>query len=60
MQLLLIVYVRSTCTGLAATSSPATPPPTTRPSGLAKDTLIPPDRLFLIPPLVIVSQNVPA
>ena len=34
-----------TWTGLAATRRPATPPPTTRPSGLARDTLIPPDRL---------------
>lgn len=39
-----------TCTGLAATNKPATPPPTTRPSGLAKETLMPPD-LFLIPPV---------
>lgn len=39
-----------TCTGLAATNSPATPPPTTRPSGLANETLIPPD-LLLVPPL---------
>jgi hypothetical protein len=37
-----------TCTGLAATRSPATLPPTTRPSGLAKETLIPPD-LLLVP-----------
>jgi len=42
--------MKRTCTGLAATSKPATPPPTTRPSGLAKETLIPPD-LFLMPPL---------
>lgn len=27
---------------MAATSEPATPPPTTRPSGLANDTVIPP------------------
>lgn len=40
----------NTCTGLAATNSPATPPPSTRPSGLAKETLMPPDR-FLIPPV---------
>lgn len=39
-----------TWTGLAATNRPATPPPTTRPSGLAKETLMPPD-LFLIPPV---------
>lgn len=39
-----------TWTGLAATNRPATPPPTTRPSGLAKETLIPPD-LLLVPPL---------
>lgn len=39
-----------TCTGLAATNRPATPPPTTRPSGLAKDTLMPPD-LLRVPPL---------
>lgn len=38
-----------TCTGLAAMRSPATPPPTTRPSGPAKETLIPPD-LLLVPP----------
>nr|GMD74997.1 protein cornichon homolog 4-like [Ipomoea batatas] len=35
--------------GPAATNRPATPPPTTRPSGLAKETLIPPD-LLRIPP----------
>jgi hypothetical protein len=39
-----------TCTGLAATNKPATPPPTTRPSGLAKETLMPPD-LLRVPPL---------
>ena len=39
-----------TCTGLAATNRPATPPPTTRPSGLARETLIPPD-LLRAPPL---------
>lgn len=39
-----------TCIGLAAISKPATPPPITRPSGLANETLNPPDRLF-IPPL---------
>ncbi|KAF7828362.1 uncharacterized protein G2W53_019526 [Senna tora] len=36
--------------GLAATNRPATPPPTTRPSGLAKETLMPPD-LLRVPPL---------
>lgn len=41
-----------TCTGLAATNKPATPPPTTRPSGLAKETLMPPV-LFLIPPVSV-------
>jgi hypothetical protein len=46
-----------TCTGLAATSRPATPPPTTRPSGLANETLIPPD-LLLVPP-VSVGINEP-
>ena len=35
-----------TCIGLAAISKPATPPPTTRPSGLAKETLNPPDLLL--------------
>lgn len=39
----------STWTGLAAMRSPATPPPMTRPSGPAKETLIPPD-LLLVPP----------
>lgn len=39
-----------TCTGLAATNRPATPPPTTRPSGLDKDTLMPPD-LLRVPPI---------
>ena len=38
-----------TCTGPAATSRPASPPPTTRPSGPAKETLIPPDLLFVPP-----------
>lgn len=38
-----------TWTGLAARSKPATPPPMTRPSALAKETLIPPD-LLLVPP----------
>ena len=32
----------TTWIGVAATSKPATPPPTTRPSGLANDTVIPP------------------
>jgi len=41
-----------TCTGLAATRRPATPPPTTRPSGLANETLIPPD-LLLVPPFSV-------
>lgn len=43
--------------GLAATNNPATPPPTTRPSGLARDTLIPPD-LLLVPP-VSLGMNEP-
>lgn len=43
---------RHACTGLAATNRPATPPPTTRPSGLANETLIPPD-LLLVPPLSV-------
>lgn len=34
-----------TCTGEAAVRSPATPPPRTRPSGPARDTLSPPVRL---------------
>ena len=42
----------STCTGPAATNRPASPPPTTRPSGPAKETLIPPDLLF-VPPLSV-------
>lgn len=46
-----------TWTGLAATSRPAIPPPTTRPSGLAKETLIPPDLLF-VPPFS-VGMNEP-
>lgn len=46
-----------TCTGLAATNSPATPPPTTRPSGLAKETLIPPDLLLV--PAVSLGMNEP-
>ena len=33
--------VTFTCTGVAAISIPATPPPRTRPSGPAKDTLKP-------------------
>lgn len=32
----------TTWIGVAATNKPATPPPTTRPSGLANDTVIPP------------------
>ena len=45
-----VKLIKTTCTGLAATSRPATPPPTTRPSGLANETLIPPD-LLLVPPV---------
>lgn len=36
--------------GLAAVSEPAIPPPMTRPSGPARETLNPPDLLFM-PPL---------
>ena len=36
---------RQTCTGVAAVKSPATPPPKTRPSDPASDTLKPPVRL---------------
>lgn len=45
-----LILCHDTCMGPAATSSPATPPPITRPSGPDKDTLMPPDRLF-VPPL---------
>lgn len=45
-----------TCTGLAATNRPATPPPTTRPSGLAKETLMPPD-LLRVPPLSLGMKD---
>lgn len=38
-----------TCTGPAATSKPASPPPITRPSGPANEMLIPPDLLFVNP-----------
>lgn len=41
---------KSTWTGPAATNEPATPPPITRPSGLANDTLMPPD-LLRTPPV---------
>lgn len=47
----------ATCTGLAAINRPATPPPTTRPSGPAKETLMPPD-LLRVPPLSL-SMNEP-
>lgn len=46
----------TTCTGLAATKRPATPPPTTRPSGLASETLIPPD-LLRAPPLSVGMKD---
>ena len=46
-----------TCTGLAATRRPATPPPTTRPSGLANETDIPPDLLLV--PWLSVGMNDP-
>uniref|UniRef100_A0A2P2K2L3 Uncharacterized protein n=1 Tax=Rhizophora mucronata TaxID=61149 RepID=A0A2P2K2L3_RHIMU len=46
-----------TCTGLEAIRSPATLPPTTRPSGLTKETLIPPD--LLLAPCVSVGMNDP-
>lgn len=46
-----------TCTGLAATRRPATPPPTTRPSGLANDTDIPP--VLLLVPWLSVGMNDP-
>lgn len=39
-----------TWTGLAAISSPASVPPTTRPSGLAKEMLIPPVLLVVREP----------
>jgi len=45
------------CTGLAATRRPATPPPTTRPSGLARETDIPPDLLLV--PWLSVGMNEP-
>ena len=55
-----ILFVKNkkelTRTGLAAIRSPATPPPTTRPSGLAKETLIPPAR-FLVPPLSVGTND---
>ncbi|KAH1075654.1 hypothetical protein J1N35_027982 [Gossypium stocksii] len=38
--------------GPAATNRPASPPPRTRPSGPAKEILIPPDLLF-VPPLLV-------
>lgn len=41
---------KGTCTGLAAISSPASVPPTTRPSGLAKEMLMPPVRPTRDPP----------
>jgi len=46
-----------TCTGPAATSRPATPPPTTRPSELDNETLIPPDLLLV--PWFSVGMNDP-
>lgn len=43
------ILLRFTCTGPEAISRPASPPPNTRPSGPAKETLIPPDLLLVIP-----------
>ena len=43
--------------GLAATSKPAMPPPMTRPSGPAKETLKPPVRLLAL--LVSLTVNDP-
>ena len=45
-----------TCTGVAAISSPATPPPITRPSGLERDMLSPP--VLLRDPITVVGQHV--
>lgn len=45
-----------TCTGPAATSKPANPPPITRPSGAAKEMLIPPDLLFVNPFSVVIYE----
>lgn len=39
---LLYIYIYYTCTGVAAMSIPDTPPPRTRPSDPARDTLSPP------------------
>jgi hypothetical protein len=47
----------NTCTGEAAVSIPATPPPKTRPSDPASDTLKPPDLLRL--PLLSESKKEP-
>lgn len=46
-----------TCTGPAAINRPASPPPITLPSGPAKETLIPPDLLFV--PAFSVGINDP-
>jgi len=43
--------------GPAAVKSPATPPPITRPSGPASETLNPPVRLFM--PLLSATVNDP-
>jgi hypothetical protein len=48
--------VSFTCIGLAARSIPATTPPTTRPSGPARDTLSPP--VLLLPPSAIVKDPI--